>query len=226
MSKWIVALFLLFPLLAVGPASGQQMPESQSGPSEQRRMPMGGERVMGTVASVGVDRITVKTADGKEQTVLVGDQTRYRQGRDEIQLEDLKPGDHVFVMGRAGSDNEITGLTVRRLTEEEMQRFAVGGDRAFGEITAIGNNQLTLRNRRQGERVVKINEQTTFMKEGKPSTLADLKVGDRVMAVGKETNGEFTATRVMSGMMGRGQWRGRGQQPQGGPGPEEGPAPQ
>ena len=226
MSKRIVLVLLLLPLLGVNPASAQQPPESRSGPSEQRRMPMGGERVMGTVASVGVDRITVKTADGKEQTVLVGDQTRYRQGRDEIKLEDLKPGDHVFLMGTAGSNNEITALMVRRVTEEQAQRFGAGGDRAFGEIVAIGNNQLTLRNPRQGERVVKINEQTTFMKEGKPSTLAELKVGDRVMAMGKETNGEFTATRVMSGMMGRGQWRGGGQPPEGGPRPEGGPGPQ
>ena len=226
MSKWVVALLMLFPLLGTSPASAQQPPDSQSGPPEQRRMPMGGERVMGTVASVGVDRITVKTSGGKEQTVLVSDQTRYRAGREEIQLEDLKPGDHVFLMGRAGSDNEITALTVRRVTEQDMQRFGADGDRAFGEIVAIGNNQLTLRNRRQGERVVKINDQTTFMKEGKASTLADLKVGDRVMAMGKEASGEFTATRVMSGMMGRGQWRGGGQRPEGGPGPEGGPSPQ
>jgi hypothetical protein len=226
MSKWVVALFVLVPLLAVSPASAQQMPQPPSGPPAQRRMPMNGQRVMGTVASVGVDRITVKAADGKEQTILVSDQTRYRQGREQIQLEDLKPGDHVFVMGRAGSDNQITALMVRRVTEQEMQRFAAGGERAFGEITAIGNNQLTLRNRRQGERVVKINEQTTFMKEGKPSTLADLKVGDRVMALGKETNGEFVATRVMSGMMARGRWRPGGPRPEGAPGPGEGPGPQ
>ena len=226
MSKWVVVFLLLFPLLGVSPTSAQQPPESLSGPPAQRRMPMGGERVMGTVASVGVDRITVKSADGKEQTVLVSDQTRYRQGRDEIKLEDLKPGDHVFLMGTAGSNNEITALMVRRVTEQEMQRFGADGDRAFGEITAIGDNQLTLRNPRQGERVVKINEQTTFMKEGKASTLANLKVGDRVMAVGKETNGEFTATRIMSGMMGRGRWRPGGPRPEGGPGPEGGPAPQ
>lgn len=220
MSKWIVSLFLLIPLLAVGPASAQQPPGPESGPPPQRRMPMGGERVMGTVVSVGVDRISVKSADGKEQTVLVNDQTRYRQGREEIQLEDLKPGDHVFLFGRTGSDNQISALMVRRVTEQEMQRFGADGDRAFGEITAVGENQLTLRNRRQGERVVKVNEQTTFMKDGKPATLADLKVGDRVFAVGKETNGEFTATRVMSGMMGRGRWRPGGPRPEGGPGPQ------
>jgi hypothetical protein len=226
MSKWVVSLFFLIPLLAVGPAAAQQPPGPQSGPPAQRRMPMGSERVMGTVVSVGVDRISVKSADGKEQTVLVNDQTRYRQGREEIQLEDLKPGDHVFLFGRAGADNQITALMVRRVTEQEMQRFGADGDRAFGEITAIGDNQLTLRNRRQGERVVKINEQTTFMKDGKAATLADLKVGDRVMAVGKETNGEFVATRVMSGMMGRGRWRPGGPRPEGGPGPEGGPSPQ
>jgi preprotein translocase subunit YajC len=189
-------------------------------------MPMGGERITGTVTAVGVDRITVKTADGKEQTVLVSNQTRYRQGREDIQLEDLKPGDHVFIMGPAGSDNQITALMVRRVTQEEMQRFGAGGERAFGEIIAIGDNQLTLRSPRQGERVVKINEQTRFMKDGKPATLADLKVGDRVFAVGKEGNGQFTATRIMSGMMSRGQWRGRQQPPEGGPGPEGGPPPQ
>jgi hypothetical protein len=218
MPKWIVTVLLLFPLVGLSPASAQQGPEPPSNRGFQGEP--GGQRIMGTVASVGVDRITVKTTDGKDQTILVSDETRYREGRQEIQLEDLKPGDHVFVMGRAGSNNEITALTVRRVTEEQMQQFS--GERAFGEIVAIGKSQLTLRNRRQGERVVKIDEQTSFMKEGKPSTLADLKVGDRVMAVGKETNGEFTATRVMSGMMGQGSWRGRGQRPEGnvGPGPQ------
>jgi hypothetical protein len=218
MPKWLVTVLLLFPLVGLSPASAQQRPE----PRADRGFPgePGGGRIMGTVASVGVDRIIVKTADGKDQTVLVGDGTRYQERRQEIQLEDLKPGDHVFVMGRAGSNNEITALTVRRVTEEQMQQFS--GERAFGEIVAIGKNQLTLRNRRQGERVVKIDDQTSFMKEGKTSTLADLKVGDRVMAVGKETNGEFTATRIMSGPMGEGRWGGRGQRPESnaGPGPQ------
>jgi 3-dehydroquinate synthase class II len=177
---------------------------------------------MGTVVSVGVDRLTVKTAEGKEQVVMVSDQTRYRQQQKEIQLEDLKPGDHVFVAGRENADHQLAGMMVRRVTEEQMQQFGAGGDRAFGEIIAIEKNQLKLRNRMQGERVVTINEQTTFMKEGKPSTLQELKVGDRIMAVGKETNGTFTAARVMSGMMpGGGRWGG----PRGGQrgGPEGGP---
>lgn len=216
MTKWLVAVLMAVCLFSMNPANAQQ---ERTGPQPGREFPgEPGERVMGTVASVGVDRLTVKTMDGKEQTIMVNDQTRYREREKDIQLEDLKAGDHVFIRGRAGADNQMSALMVRRVTDEQMQRFGGQGDRAFGEIIAIEKNQLKLRNRMQGERMVKIDEQTTFMKEGKPSTLADLKVGDRVMAIGKESGGAFTATQVMSGPMGQGRWGG----PRGG---REGPPP-
>lgn len=217
MLKWSLSFALMMSL--GGYIFAQQPP--QRDPGGGGRGEEGGERVMGRVVSVGVDRLTVKTMDGKEQMVLVNDQTQYREEQKEIQLEDLKPGDHIFLRGLPNSDHQLTAMVVRRATAEQMQRFGGEGDRAFGEIIAIEKNQLKLRNRMQGERVVMINEQTTFMKEGKPSTLQDLKVGDRVMAVGKEANGMFTAARVMSGMMrGGGRWGG----PEGGPrgGPEGG----
>lgn len=212
MTKWFVAVWMAVCLLGLNPANAQQ---ERTGP--RREFPgEPGERVMGTVGSVGVDRLTVRTMDGKEQTIMVSDQTRYREGERDLQLEDLKAGDHVFIRASAGADNQMSALMVRRVTDEQMQRFGGQGDRTFGEIVAVEKNQLKLRNRMQGERVVKIDEQTTFMKEGKPSTLADLKVGDRVMAVGKESNGTFTATRIMSGPMGPGRW-GERQGERGGP---------
>ncbi|MFB3921452.1 MAG: DUF5666 domain-containing protein [Terriglobia bacterium] len=212
MNKWVPSVLMALCLFGLMPASAQQ---EGPGPRPGREFP--GERLMGTVASVGVDRLTIKTMDGKEQTILVSDQTRYREGEKNLQLEDLKPGDRVFIRARAGSDNQLSALMIGRVTEEQIRRFGAQGDRAFGEIIAIEKTQLKLRNRRQGERVVTINDQTTFMKEGKPSTLADLKVGDRVMAFGKESNGVFTATRVMSGPMGPGAWRGRRGGPEGQP---------
>jgi len=229
MSKYSVVLVLAISLPCASIAIAQQQPEPRPGQGE-RRMP-GGERVMGTVTSVGVDRLTIKTPDGKEQTVLVNAQTRYGEGRGDIQLEELKPGDRVFVGGSENSNHELTAMMVRRVTGEEMQRFGSGGDRAFGEIVAIEKGQIRLRNRAQGERVVMIDDQTTFMKEGKPSTLADLKVGDRIMAVGKGSGDGFKATQVMSGPMGQGRSRerrgGPGGPPGGAPGSEpEGPPPQ
>ena len=165
-----------------------------------------GPAVFGTIASVGVDRFEIKKMDGSTQTVMVDEHTRYRQGQQDIQLEDLKPGDQVSVRGQANSNKEFVAEAVRRATADEMQRFQNPGERVFGAIVSIDKNQLKVTNPRQGERIVLVNEQTQFMKDGQPIALKDLKVGDRIFALGKETQGQFLATRVVTG-----QFRGPGQ---------------
>jgi hypothetical protein len=171
-----------------------------------------GPPVAGTITSVGVDRFEIKKMDGSTQTVMVDEHTRYRQGQQEIQLEDLKPGDQVFVRGQACSNKEFVAEAVRRVTPDEMQRFQSAGERVFGAIVSIDKNQLKVSNPRQGERIVLVNDQTQFMKDGQPIALKDLKVGDRIFALGKETQGQFLATRVFTGQFrGPGQWRGNQQ---------------
>jgi 3-dehydroquinate synthase class II len=155
---------------------------------------------------VGVDRFEIKKMDGSTQTVMVDEHTRYRQGQQDIQLEDLKPGDQVSVRGQANSNKEFVAEAVRRATADEMQRFQNAGERVFGAIESIDKNQLKVSNPRQGERIVLVNGQTQFMKDGQPIALKDLKVGDRIFALGKETQGQFLATRVVTG-----QFRGPGQ---------------
>ena len=189
-------------------AAGGQTEGQSAGPGAQARA-HANDRALGTITSVGVDRLEIKKMDGTAQTVMVDDQTRYRGGRRDAQkdlhLEDLKPGDHVFVQGRASDNKEFTALMVRRVTDEEIQAFS--GERAFGEIISIDGNQIKVRNPRQGEKTVVVNDQTVFMKEGQPITLKDLKVGDRIFAQGKETNGQFIAARIFTG-----QFRQQGQQ--------------
>jgi len=46
-----------------------------------------------------------------------------------------------------------------------------------------------------------VDAQTTFLKDNQPIAMKDLKVGDRIFAVGKTANGQFAATRVMTGQM-------------------------
>ncbi len=160
---------------------------------------------MGTVSSVGVDRFEIKKMDGKVQAILVDDQTRFREEQKEINLEDLKPGDRVMVRGKMSDKDEFAALGVRRITEQEIQRFQAGaGERAFGQIVAIDNNRIKIHNEFQGDKTVVVNDQTVFVKDGQPITLQDLKAGERIFARGKETNGEFVATRVMSGQFPRG----------------------
>jgi hypothetical protein len=190
---------------------------------------------MGTVTSVGVDRFEIKKPDGSTQTILVNDQTHYRQRQQEqqqeFQLEDLKVGDHVVVRGPANADKQVVAEGVNRVSEEMFERIQSGnfggpgggpgggqgwpgaGNRAGGEILSISGNQIKVRGR-EGERTIVVNDQTTFNKEGQSITLKDLKVSDHIFAMGKEANGQFVATEIHSGGMrrGGGGWQGRPQQ--------------
>ena len=201
---------------------------------------------------MGVDRFEIKKPDGTTQTIMVNDQTHYRQRVEgqqepkELALEDLKVGDHVFVRGTPNGDKQFVAGGVNRVTEEQFERFQSGGGpggpgegggrgpggggwgagggagmqgaHAGGEIESIKGNEITVMSRRNGERVIVVNDQTTFDKEGQTIALKDLKVGDRIFAMGKEANGKFLATEVHSGRSGggRGGWQGQHDQP-GGP---------
>ncbi len=198
------ALRILLALAACTVAHAQEAgtPPTGPGPSGER-----GGFVGGTITSVGVDRLEIKRQNGEPLVILVSDQTEFREGQQKIALEDLKPGDRVGARGQMNADKQFVATSVRRITEEEAQRFQqTAGDRAFGEIVSIEGHQLKIRNPRQGDRTITVNDQTSFLKDGQPITLKDLKPGDRIFAVGKEENGQFTATRVMSG-----QFRGRRQ---------------
>jgi len=202
--QFVLCLGLILAALA-SIAYAQQKDETQTPPQNPPRQ-FGGPGVGGTVTSVGVDRFEIKKMDGTTQTVMVDEHTHYRQGQQDIQLEDLKAGDRVSVRGQTNANKEFVAEAVRRFTGEEMQRFQNAGERVFGAIVSIDKNQIKVSNPRQGERTVLVNEQTQFMKDGQPITLKELKVGDRIFAVGNETQGQFLATRVATG-----QFRGMGQ---------------
>jgi hypothetical protein len=178
---------------------------------------MGGEPPLGgTITSVGVDRFEIKKEDGTTQTVIVNDQTRFREQQQQLHLEDLKVGDHVFVRGQLNADKQFVAGAVMRGSGEQLRpgggQFGPNaGNRAGGEIISIEQNQIKVRGR-QGERTIVVNDQTAFMKEGQAIKLKDLKVGDRIFAIGKDVDGKFVATDVRSGRMGGGQWRGGGPQ--------------
>ena len=235
--KFFFSIPMLVVLGLAGSLAAQQNPPPPGqGPGGRG---IGGPPLMGTITSVGVDRFEIKKPDGTTQTVMVNDQTHYRQRQEgqqqpqELQLEDLKVGDHVFVRGTPNADNKVVAMGVNRLTAEQFQRFqsgggpgggpggpgggggwgpgggAVAGNRAGGEILSIDGNQIKVRGR-QGERTIVVNDKTTFAKEGQTIGLKDLKVGDRIFALGKEANGQFEATEVHSGRPGggRGGWPG------------------
>jgi hypothetical protein len=206
-----LALALGLMVMALASSSTAVQKEQTNAPPPNAQRNFGGPPLMGTINSVGVDRFEIKKADGSTQTVMVDEHTRFRQGQQDIQLEDLKPGDHVFVRGQANANKDFVAEGVTRVTDQEMQRFQNMGDRTGGAIVSIDKNQIKVSNPRQGEKIITVNEQTQFVKDGQPISLQDLKVGDRIFATGKETQGQFLATRIMTGQF-RGPGRRQGNQ--------------
>src|SRR5438094_9131053 len=143
------------------PKTAGAPPQTEAGQRPPREP---GERAFGTVNSVGIERIEIRRMDSTAQILMVDDQTRYVEGGREAQkklaLEDLKPGDRIFVQGKTNDSKEFVASVVRRVTDQDLQRF--GGQRTGGEIASIEGNQIKVRNPWQGEKTIVINEQTTF----------------------------------------------------------------
>jgi hypothetical protein len=203
-----LAILLSMPLMAQSEGQQNQPPPQMQG---GMRPGMRGPRAGGTIVSVGVGQFQLKKMNGETQTVLVNDQTRIREGQRDnqktLQLDDLKPGDHVMVMGQLNDNKEFVATFVHRLTPEEMARCQNAGDRAFGQIVSIEGNEIKVHNQFRGDQTIVVNDQTTFTKDGQAITLKDLKVGDRIAAMGQETDGKLTAERVLTGRFQRGRGR-------------------
>jgi len=203
--QFVLALGLV--LLTITSVAFPQQQDEAKTPSQNPPRQFAGRPVSGTITSVGVDRFEIKKMDGSSQTVMVDDHTHYREGQKDVQLEDLKPGDQVSVRGQTNANKEFVAENVRRITAEEMQRFQNAGERVFGAIVSVDKNQIKVNNPRQGERTITVNDQTQFIKDGQPIALKDLKVGDRIFAMGSENQGQFLATRIMTGQFGQGRRR-------------------
>src|ERR1700674_3073042 len=72
----------------------------------------GMEHVMGTVASITDNSITVTTTDGKTQTVTATADTKYSKMDAAIAQKDIKAGDHV-VIHATKKDNKLIAATVQ-----------------------------------------------------------------------------------------------------------------
>jgi hypothetical protein len=139
-----------------------------------------------------------------------------------IALDAIKPGDRVRARGEAGSDaNTMTALSVIVMTKTDLaQKHA--RDRAewmsrsvAGTVTAVdpGANQIAISTRsREGQKTtaIQVSASTQYRRyasdsvkfaDARPSTLAEIRVGDQVRALGdKNDDGtRVTAEEIVSG---------------------------
>lgn len=219
-----LVLLIIFSCAATGRAAAQTEnsngAQSNNAPPQQARQRRQ-RPLLGTIVSVGVDQFQIKLRNGESRSITVDDQTRFRDGQQQIGLEDLKAGDAVMVALPAQNPASGAALMVRKVSAEQLARFQ-SGNRVFGRITKINGSQLELENPYSGKVTVVVNDQTQYTKDGQAIALKDLKVGDGMMVVGEQQNGHLVAQHVYTGNPRRGgPGGGSAQRPPGGAPPQQ-----
>ena len=135
---------------------------------------------------------TVDTIDGMVLTVAgrkvaVTDATKIRKDDAAATFADLVLGTPVEVEGTLNADGTVTASEISIEDRNEAERIAF-----VGTLTQITGNTLTV-----GGRTVKVSSATMIVKGDTTLTLADLKVGDRVLVRGTvQADKSVNATRI------------------------------
>ena len=225
--------------LAIAQDAPQAAPSGQSSPSQRPSGPQHrGEgqgqglrelfqnATSGSVQSVTADGLTVKKLDGTTVTVKTNKDTMYRRERQEAKLSDFKVGDNVIVAGDPAGENAVLAkfVAMRPNGPNAMNPEDLGKKFIVGEVLKIDETKLTIKRPDGVEQVIEVDDDTSFKNSKRESvTLADVKVGDRVMGRGALKGETFVPTDLMVGLPQRMEFR---MQHDGGPdGPPPGSAP-
>jgi uncharacterized protein DUF5666 len=84
-----------------------------------------GHGAIGVIESIDGQRITIQSRDGKLETILVNDDTRFDKNLQKISFTDLKLKDQIVVLGSPNDDGEINARLIG-LIEPSNSRFFFG----------------------------------------------------------------------------------------------------
>jgi Domain of unknown function (DUF5666) len=196
-------------------------PDSGAPQQHQGRGGEGGPRpTFGKITAIHNGSFDISTPDGQTLTVKLNDQTEFRRDRQPAALSDFKVGDVVAVRGEENSDHTITA----RMIGERTGGFGapgggpsgpggpggaamgtLGKDYVVGEVKAINAPRLTILRSDNVTQTIELNEETSLRKGRESVTLAEIQVGDHIMARGASPNDVFVPKGVM--VMSAEQWR-------------------
>ena len=146
----------------------------------------GGDRIGRaiTISKIDGSNVSLKTDDGWTRTIAVTSTTQIRIGSQAGTLADLNVGDNVSLVQKKNTDGtfEVTLIVVRVPT-------------VAGTVTDVTSTGFTLKLRDGSSKTVTTSSSTDFLLGISKSSKADLKVGARVLAEGKDGT-SFAATVV------------------------------
>jgi hypothetical protein len=201
----------LFGMLSVTVVQAQDEPSGP--PSQQGQGRAGGGReggprpLFGKITAVRDGAIDITGLDGQVVTVKLTPQTEFRKDREPAKVTDFKVGDMVAVRGDQNADHTITAKMVGarsggpgggsgaglggRPGGGMMTTGTLGKDYVAGEVKSIDAPKITVLRTDNVTQVLELNEETSLRRGRDSITMADIKVGDHVMARGTAQNDVF-----------------------------------
>lgn len=189
----------------------------QQGQTHDRQGQEGGPRLFGKITAVHDGVLEITGPDGKAVTVKVTPQTEFRKDRAPAKVSDFKVGDMVMVRGDENPDHTVTAKLIGARTGGPgggpggrpgggmMMTGTLGKDYVVGEVKSIDPPRLTVLRTDNVTQILELNEDTTLHKGRESVTMADIQVGDHVMAHGAVQGNVFVPKGVM--VMNAEQWQ-------------------
>jgi hypothetical protein len=138
------------------------------------------------ITAISGSKLSLATADGWTRTITVDGGTTYAKGTATIALKDLAVGDQIRFRQTLESNGAYS-----------IDAIAVIPPHAGGTVTAVSGSTITVEQRDGSTATIKVSSSTTYSVAGAAASLADVKVGMRLMAEGtKNSDGSITATEV------------------------------
>jgi Domain of unknown function (DUF5666) len=217
----MIALSLFALLTATGTRAQDEAPgpPPQQAQGQGRGNREGGRPVFGKITAVHDGALEIAGPDGQAVTVKLTPQTEFRKDREPAKLSDFKVGDMVMVRGDENADHTVTakivgvrsgaysgpGLGGRPNGGMMGSPGTLGKDYVAGEVKSIDAPKMTVLRTDNVTQVLELNEDTSLRRGRESITMADIKVGDHVMARGAVQNDVFVPKGVM--VMSPEQWQ-------------------
>jgi hypothetical protein len=199
-------------------SAGGQDPAGGTAPAQnpgtrQRGGEWGPRPLLGKITAIRDGAIELATPDGQTLTVKVTSQTEFRKDREAAKATDFKVGDMVMVRGDENADHSVTARIVGGRTGGPggpggaggRQMGTLGKDYVVGEVKSIDAPRLTVVRPDNVTQTVELNEETSLRKGRDSITMAEIQVGDHVIARGSMEKDVFVPKGVM--VMNAEQWK-------------------
>jgi len=150
----------------------------------------GKDGVVGDVRSISGNTFTLTTPERGDVQVQTSNRTRYRaKGNPDFSLADVKVGDRVAVQG-GWQDGKLQANLVGLIPDELR-------DKAMGQVQSITGSTIAITKPDGSPLSVATNAETKFHAKGiEDASLADIQVGDVIVATGKLEDNMLTASHV------------------------------